>query len=95
MQELSDAIADLRAQDTRLRRVAAALYQADKAGAPQKNLVKATGYNREQVRRHVEDERIRRGEIPPTPRYLKNIERAAKRAKESRTPRTSPVTPEA
>lgn len=76
MQELKESIADLRAQDQRLRRVAAALYAADKAGVRQVELVAATGYNREQVRRHIEDEKIRREEIPPTARYLRNLERA-------------------
>lgn len=80
MQELKEAIEDLRRQDERLKRVAAALYAADKAGAKQVDLVAVSGYNREQVRRHVEDEKIRRGEIPPTPRYLRNLERAKKRA---------------
>lgn len=80
MQELKDALEDLRAQDTRLRRVAAALYKADKAKFTQKELVALTGYNREQIRRHIEDEKIRRGEIEPTARWLKNAERARKRA---------------
>lgn len=80
MQELKEAIEDLRRQDERLRRVAAALYTAAKSGAKQVDLVAVSGYNREQVRRHVEDEKIRRGEIPPTPRYLRNLERARKRA---------------
>jgi hypothetical protein len=82
MHELKEAITDLRGQEQRLRRVAAALYAADKAGVRQVELVSMTGYNREQVRRHVEDEKIRRGEIPPTERYLKNLERAKKRAQE-------------
>lgn len=81
MQELKEAVEALRAQEQRLLRVAAALYEANKAGIRQVDLVAATGYNREQVRRHVEDERIRRGEIPPTPRYLKNLERAEARKK--------------
>lgn len=84
MQELQDAVADLRAQDQRLRRVAAALYEANKAGVKQVELVEATGYNREQIRRHIEDEKIRRGEIEPTPRYLKNLERAKEREKAGR-----------
>jgi hypothetical protein len=85
MKELDEAVADLRLQDQRLRRVAAALYASAKLGVPQKELVEATGYNREQIRRHVEDEKIRRGEIPPTARYLRNQERAAK-AREPRRP---------
>lgn len=84
MQELKEAVEDLRAQDQRLRRFAAALYAADKEGIKQVDLVALTGYTREQIRRHVEDERIRRGEIPPTPRYLKNLERAE--ARKSRLP---------
>lgn len=79
MNELREALADLRAQDQRLRRVAAALYEATKIKS-QKELTIETGYNREQIRRHVEDEKIRRGEIPPTERYLRNQERAKKRA---------------
>jgi hypothetical protein len=79
MQELKEAVEDLRAHDQRLRRFAAALYAADKEGIKQVDLVALTGYTREQIRRHVEDERIRRGEIPPTPRYLKNLERAEAR----------------
>lgn len=79
MQELKDAVEDLRQQEQRLRRVAAALYAADKAGVKQVELVAISGYNREQVRRHVEDEKIRRGEILPTPRYLRNLERAEAR----------------
>lgn len=78
LKELDEAVADLRLQDKRLLRVAAALYASTKLGVPQKDLVEMTGYNREQIRRHVEDEKIRRGEIPPTPRYLRNQERAAK-----------------
>lgn len=70
MTELAEAIKDLRAQDERLLRVARALYEADKAGIAQKALVAKSGYTREQIRRHVEDEKIRRGEIPPTKRYL-------------------------
>jgi hypothetical protein len=78
MQELAQAVEDIRQQDQRLLRFAAALYQADKAGIRQVDMVRATGYTREQIRRHIEDEKIRRGEIPPTPRYLRNLERAKK-----------------
>src|ERR1017187_1141421 len=68
--ELQAAVADLRAQPDRLSRVGAALYAALKTGMRQRDLVAETGYNRESIRRLVEDERIRRGEIPPTKRYL-------------------------
>ena len=81
MQELKEAVEDLRAQEQRLLRVAAALYEARQAGAKQVELVEISGYNREQVRRHVEDERIRRGEIAATPRYLRNLARAEARKK--------------
>ena len=73
MTELLEAVADVgdEANDQRLRRVAAALYDAMQVpGVKQKDLVVKTGYARETIRRHVEDERIRRGEIPPTARYL-------------------------
>jgi len=85
LKELDEAVADLRLQDQRLRRVAAALYASAKLQVPQKELVERTGYNREQIRRHVEDEKIRRGEIPPTARYLRNQERAAQ-ARQPRRP---------
>lgn len=75
MTEVMEAIADVRAQPERLARVGAALYEALKSGAKQKDLVATTGYNRESIRRLVEDERIRRGEIPPTRRYLAAQER--------------------
>jgi hypothetical protein len=78
MTELDAAIADLRAQPDRLLRVAAALYEANKAGERQKELVRRTGYTREHVRRRIEDEKIRRGEMPPTERYLREQERARK-----------------
>jgi predicted transcriptional regulator len=71
MTELAEALADVQAQSKRLARLAAALYEADKAGKRQRELVTATGLTRETIRRHVEDERIRRGEIDPTPRYIK------------------------
>jgi hypothetical protein len=70
MTELQAAVADLRAQPDRLARVGAALYAALQSGVRQRDLVAETGYNRESIRRLVEDERIRRGEIPPTKRYL-------------------------
>lgn len=81
MQELREAVADVQAEPQRRARLRAALYMATKAGEPQKNLVAITGYKREHVRRLVEDERIERGEIPPTKRYLEAQERAKKRAK--------------
>jgi predicted transcriptional regulator len=79
MTELAEAVADVQAQPQRVARLAAALYEADKAGKKQSILVRTTGLTRETIRRHVEDEKIRRGEIPPTPRYLKAQEQAAKR----------------
>ena len=80
MTELLEAVADVRAQPERLAKVGAALYEALKAGERQKDLVAATGYTRESVRRLVEDEKIRRGEIPPTERYLKAQEKRAARS---------------
>lgn len=70
MTELLEAVEDVKAQPERIARLAASLYEASKAGVRQRDLVAATGLTRETIRRHVEDERIRRGEIPPTPRYL-------------------------
>lgn len=70
MTELTQALADVQDQPKRIARLAAALYEADKAGKRQVELVQATGLTRETIRRHIEDERIRRGEIPPTKRYL-------------------------
>lgn len=81
MTELLEAVADVKAQPERVLRVAAALYEATEAGARQRDLVAATGLTRETIRRHVEDEKIRRGLIDPTPRYLR--EQAAKRRRES------------
>ena len=83
MTELLEAVADVGddAEGKRLLRVAAALYEAMNAGERQRDLVIKTGYTRETIRRHVEDERIRRGEIPPTQRYLK--------AQEKKRPATS------
>ena len=63
----------------RTLRLAAALYEADKLNLKQKDLVRETGLTRETIRRHIEDEKIRRGEIDPTPRYLAEQERAARR----------------
>jgi predicted hydrolase (HD superfamily) len=82
MTELLEAVADAsnEARAQRTLRLAAALYEADKlAGVQQKDLVRATGLTRETIRRHIEDEKIRRGEIDPTPRYLAEQERAEKR----------------
>jgi len=82
MTELLEAVVDAsqEAREQRTLRVAAALYEADKAGAKQAELVRKTGYNRETIRRHIEDERIRRGEIKPTPRYLAEQEKRRKAA---------------
>lgn len=79
MTELAEALAEVTAQRERIARLAAALYEADKAGKKQRDLVAATGLTRETIRRHVEDEKIRRGEIDPTPRYLKEQARRDKR----------------
>ena len=71
MQELKEAVDDaIKGESARRARLRAALYTAIESGIPQKDLVALTGYNREHVRRLVEDERIERGEIPPTTRYL-------------------------
>ena len=81
MTELLEAIADVgaEAREQRLLRVAAAFYQANRvAGVRQSVLVSQTGYSRETIRRHVEDERIRRREIEPTPRYLAEQARKAR-----------------
>jgi len=75
MTELVKALEDVKAQPDRVARLAAALYEADKAGKRQRDLIAATGFARETIRRHIEDERIRRGEIPPTRRYLAAQER--------------------
>lgn len=79
MTELDAALADARDQPRRLLRIAAALYEADRSGVKQIDLVRRTGYTREHIRRRVEDEKIRRGEIPPTERYLREQERIARR----------------
>lgn len=70
MTELDQALADVQGQPKRVARLAAALYAASK-GHRQNELVKRTGLTRETIRRHVEDEKIRRGEIEPTDRYLR------------------------
>lgn len=80
MTELDAAVADARAQADRLLRVAAALYEADRAGVKQVDLVRRTGYTREHIRRRIEDEKIRRGEMEPTARYLREQGRAQRRA---------------
>jgi hypothetical protein len=76
MTELRAALADTtpEAEEQRSLRVAAAFYAAMRAANGrrgwQAELVRETGLTRETIRRHVEDERIRLGEIPPTKRYL-------------------------
>ena len=85
MTELLDALADTgpTAEEQRALRVAAAFYETWKATRDnygwQRDLVQKTGLSRETIRSHIEDERIRRGEIPPTKRYLAEQERKAKR----------------
>ena len=82
MTELDEAVADRSAEADlrRARRAGSALIDAlDQLAVKQVDLVQRTGYARETIRRLVEDERIRRGEIPPTERYL----RAQKRAQRS------------
>ena len=74
MTDLVKAVEDVKAQPTRIARLAAALYEASKT-MRQRDLIAATGFTRETIRRHIEDERIRRGEIDPTPRYLAAQER--------------------
>jgi len=89
MTELLDALADASpdAEEKRALRIAAGFYEAwraDQTYGWQKRLAATTGLSRETIRSHIEDERIRRGEIPPTPRYLREQERKAKRrARES------------
>jgi hypothetical protein len=84
MTELLAALADTSAdaEEQRNRRIAAAFYdaaQADQAWGWQKRLADKTGLSRETIRRHIEDEKIRRGIIPPTKRYLAEQERIRKR----------------
>lgn len=71
MTEVLEAVEDVKRQPERILTLAAAFYHATRAGVKQKALVEETGYTREHIRRLVEDERIRRGEIDPTPRYLR------------------------
>lgn len=81
---LSDASPD--ADTRRAARVAAALYEtsrADQSWGWQKRLAVKTGLSRETIRCHIEDERIRRGEIDPTERYLKEQARKAAPKKRS------------
>lgn len=82
MTELDAALADRlpEAEDRRLFRLQDALYVLSK-NHKQVELVKRTGLTRETIRRHVEDARIRRGEIPPTDRYLREQARRDKRRK--------------
>lgn len=87
MTELLAALADTspEAEEQRSRRIAAAFYeaaQADQKWGWQKRLAARTGVSRETIRRHIEDERIRREEIPPTPRYLAEQEKRARKAAE-------------
>jgi hypothetical protein len=83
MTEVLAALADTspEADEQRGLRTAAALYELSKNGKRgwQANLVRKTGVSRETIRRYVEDERIRRGEIPPTERYLKAQEALARK----------------
>lgn len=82
MTELDAAVAEVsdKAKEARLARIAAALYTANRVmKIRQVDLVQRTGYTRETIRRHIEDERIRRGEIAPTKRYL-----AAQKRREAR-----------
>lgn len=76
MTELDEAVADVRRQAERIARMASALYIANRVNnVRQAELVKRYDLTRETIRRHVEDERIRRGEIPPTKRYLREQEK--------------------
>jgi len=80
MTELLDAVAETsrEAREQRTLRLAAALYEADKLGIKQRDLVQMTGLTRETIRRHIEDEKIRRGEMDPTPRYIATQRRTAR-----------------
>jgi hypothetical protein len=82
MTELDEAIADrlAAADDRRLYRLQDALYAASK-GRKQVDLVRRTGLTRETIRRHIEDAKIRRGEIEPNERYLREQARREARAK--------------
>lgn len=84
MTELLAALAETSpdAEEQRTLRIAAAFYEASQANQKrgwQRELVETTGLTRETIRRYIEDERIRRGEIDPTPRYLREQERKARR----------------
>lgn len=74
MTELLAALAETtpEAEEQRNLRISAAFYEVAQHGKRgwQADLVRQTGLSRETIRRHVEDERIRRGEIEPTRRYL-------------------------
>ena len=82
MTAVQEAVADVKAQPERHLRLRAALLDAINAGARQRDLIAQTGYAREHIRRLVEDERIERGEIDPTMRYLAEQERK-RRVRES------------
>ena len=74
MTELQKAVEDrtAEAEERRTRRVAAALYEANQIyKIRQRDLVEETGYTRETIRRHIEDEKIRRGLMDPTERYIR------------------------
>ena len=84
MTELLAALADTSAdaEEQRSLRIAAAFYEASQANQKrgwQRELVETTGLTRETIRRYIEDERIRRGEINPTARYLREQARKARR----------------
>jgi hypothetical protein len=81
MTAVTEAFADLQAQPERHLRLRAALYEAKLAGVRQRDLVAQTGYSREHIRRLIEDERISRGEIEPTARYVRERDRRAERAR--------------
>ena len=88
MNELLDALEDTTptADARRTSRIAAAIYEAweaDNAYGWQKRLVVRTGLSRETIRRHVEDELIRREKIAPTRRYLAEQARRAKKSAET------------
>lgn len=62
MTEVRLAVEDLNRQEQRRERLADALLEAAEAGIKQVDLVKATGYTREHVRRLVDAARNRRNE---------------------------------
>jgi len=79
MTEVLEAMA---ARDEQRLRFAAALFEAQELhGVKQSELVRQTGYTRETIRRYVEDEKIRRGLMSPTPRYVAEQERRERRAR--------------